>query len=137
MNTAKDTQDKQSDALQTQARQQEERELSRIRSLARKWSLSEDEMLRAKELLAGTHWPAHYRYAEYARGIKALGIHARGEAERQKYARMLVQAQRREQQQRLLDQKNKRARQVMEEDFRRACEREMARLSSLPPECPS
>lgn len=53
------------------------------------WGLSKDEMLRAKVLLLG---PRKAFSVENLSPIEALGIHARSDAERRKYAEMFVRA---------------------------------------------
>ena len=59
------------------------------RLLAQLWGLSEDEMVRAKVLLQG---PRKSFSVENLSPIEALGIHARTEAERRKYAEMFARA---------------------------------------------
>lgn len=53
------------------------------------WGLSKDEMLRAKVLMQG---PRKSFSVENLSPIEALGIHARDEAERHKYAEMFARA---------------------------------------------
>lgn len=53
------------------------------------WGLSKEEMLRAKMLLEG---PRKAFSVENLSPIEALGIHARSDAERRKYAEMFVRA---------------------------------------------
>ena len=57
--------------------------------VAQIWGLSEDEMIRAKVLLKG---PRAAFSVENLSPVEALGIHARDEKERQKYAEMFARA---------------------------------------------
>ena len=57
--------------------------------VAQIWGLSEDEMIRAKVLLKG---PRAAFSVENLSPVEALGIHARDDAERQRYAEMFARA---------------------------------------------
>ena len=57
--------------------------------LAQIWNLSQEEMIRAKVLLEG---PRKSFSVENLSPIEALGIHARSDAERRKYAEMFARA---------------------------------------------
>lgn len=57
--------------------------------VAQIWGLSEDEMIRAKVLLKG---PRAAFSVENLSPVEALGIHARDEKERQRYAEMFARA---------------------------------------------
>ena len=61
----------------------------RDRILAQIWNLSDEEMRRAKVLLEG---PRKLFSVANLSPVEALGIHARTDAERRKYAEMFVRA---------------------------------------------
>lgn len=61
----------------------------RDRLLGQIWGLSDEEMIRAKVLLQG---PRRSFSVENLSPVEALGIHARNDAERRKYAEMFARA---------------------------------------------
>jgi hypothetical protein len=63
---------------------------ARDRAIAQMWNLSDDEMLRAKLLLLG---PRGSFSVPGISPVEALGIHARSDAERQKYAELFARIQ--------------------------------------------
>jgi hypothetical protein len=63
---------------------------ARDRAIGQMWGLSDDEMLRAKLLMLG---PRGSFSVPNLSPVEALGIHARSDAERQKYAELFARAQ--------------------------------------------
>ena len=87
----------QTQAVKTQQARVQESEISRTystlddrdRLLAQIWNLSQEEMIRAKVLLEG---PRKSFSVANLSPIEALGIHARNDAERRKYAELFARA---------------------------------------------
>ena len=87
----------QTTAVKTQQARTQEGEISRTystlddrdRLLAQIWNLSSEEMIRAKVLLEG---PRKSFSVANLSPIEALGIHARNDAERRKYAELFARA---------------------------------------------
>ena len=87
----------QTTAVKTQQARTQEGEISRTystlddrdRLLAQIWNLSSEEMIRAKVLLEG---PRKSFSVENLSPVEALGIHARNDAERRRYAEMFARA---------------------------------------------
>ena len=87
----------QTTAVKTQQARTQEGEISRTystlddrdRLLAQIWTLSSEEMIRAKVLLEG---PRKSFSVANLSPIEALGIHARNDAERRKYAELFARA---------------------------------------------